>query len=645
MPVAPSYARFLAAVGLASVAACVLVEPASGADAPSVTHSAAVSRTNALIAEVRVSLTNPARVFVEYDNPVAGRYRTRLGASATEHAVPIVRLRPETTYDYTVFTVHDADESNAVRGPSGSFTTGSLPAPLASVFTTATGRSSQPLILTDYGKAPQLPTDPEPDTPATTLYMYTQPQPVVDYNYLVFWDEVGAVVWYLRVRHAGAVARPHGEENFVFAPWAGGLWEFTPLGKVTDLAGDIGESHHDLIPLDGGRIIFPVFNYHDVVNGEDGEERKQIIYDSLAVWHSSTGRVEEVWNARNTWDILDPAQHWEPVDSHGQQKWTHLNSMSLGERGNFLLSFRGRSQVASMTPDYGIEWLLHGPESDYEFPDPTDRFYKQHTASQLANGNILLFDNGTERPEAEGGQYSRALELRLDDEAGTATKAWQYRPSPDIFTPAVGSAYRLDSGNTLVTFGIRDEESTQAPLVVVEADANGDAVFRIETVRLHERSARYRAQGGIEAIYGETMLRPPTAFEQRPPPVRLHYERMKRVAAETFNLYLEDRHLVYAKAPCTAEDIALPFSLRVYPKKTYLLEEERQAFGFDNLDFKFFQHGLRWEGGCHAEVPLPDYEIDRIVAGQGVIDDEATAAPASATWSVEIPWRDVHAMP
>ena len=613
-----SLIRFLAAAGLACAAACVPVGSASIGVAPSVVrHSVAVSDSNALIAEVRVSLSRPARVFVEYDNPQAGRYRTRLEMATAEHVIPVVRLRPETTYDYTVFIVNGADESDAVRGPSGSFTTGELPESLASVFTTATGRSSQPLILSDYKLQKS------------------------GGGYFVFWDEVGALVWYLRVRNPGPVASP-AQGSFFFVPWArGGLLQFSALGKVTDLAGNIGQSHHDLVLLDGGRVLFPM---SESVRLDHDGQRRRIIFDALAIWHSATGRLEEVWNAKEMWDILDPAQHWERADSEGVQKWTHLNSVSPGERGNYLLSFRSRSQVVSLTPDYEIEWQLHGPESDYEFPDPTDRFHRQHTASQLANGNILLFDNGKGRPDAEGGHYSRALELRLDDEAGTAVKAWEYRPDPDIYADAFSSAYRLDNGNTLVNFGVRESEHSQAPLVVVEVDASANELFRIETVQLHEIPARYRAYGGIETIYGETMLRPPTEFVHAPPAVRRHYERMTGVAASTFDLYLEDGHLVYAKAPCAMEDIALPFFVHVSPTQSYLLPEDRREAGFDNLDFKFFQRGLRWENRCHAEVPLPEYEIDLIRTGQFVADDEvadggdrSNEGPASGAWNVEIP--------
>ena len=575
-----------------------------------VRHSATVTEANALIAEVSVSLNRLAHVFVEYDNPLAGRYRTRLGAAAAEHTIPIVRLRPETTYDYTIFTTNGADESDAIRGPSGSFTTEAVPGSLASTFKRVVGRSSQPLIMSDY-----------------TVGNQTN-------AYFVFWDETGALVWYLGVEIFGPVARSPGQENFLFVSQGCCLRQFTPLGKATLLAHtrNTGKLHHDLLPLDGGRVLLPIANS---VHVGSSDEHRRIFYDSLAIWHSATGHAEEVWNAKAAWDILDPAQHW---NLKGDGDWTHLNSVSLGERGNILLSLRNRSQVISLTPDYEIEWQLHGPESDYEFPDPTDRFYKQHTASQLANGNILLFDNGQGRPGAEGGEYSRALELRLDDEAGTAAKAWEYRPSPDIYSPAKSSAYRLDSGNTLVNFGINDEERSRAPLVVVEADANGNEVFRVETVHIYERPIRYRAYGGIKAIYGETMLRPPTAFVQRAPPVRRHYQRMMHVAATTFDLYLEDGYLVYTKTPCTTEDTEMPFFLHVRPKRANVLPESRRAFGFDNLDFKFFQRGLLWQGRCHVEVPLPSYEIDRIRTGQFGAEDQTKDTAGVVAWDVEIPF-------
>ena len=577
-------------------------------------HSATVSEANALVAEVRVSLSRPAGVFVEYDNPLAGRYRTRLEATAAEHAIPIVRLRAETTYDYTVFTVYGSDVSDAVGGPSGSFTTGAPPEQLASMFTTATGRSSQPLILAngrDRGVG----------------------------DNIVLFDEVGALVWYANVTRAGPVSRPRGQDDFVFLYGGRHLAYVTPLGRAGDL-GDldiVGSAHHDLVVLDGGRVLLPIgrtlFHHYD---SPGGGLRTLFRYDTLGIWHSATGHVEQVWNSKDVWNVSDPTQHWGRVREYRTTRWTHMNSVTIGPRGNIVISLRSRDQVVSLSPDYEIEWQLFGPHSDYEFPNPADRFYKQHTASQLANGNVLLFDNGNGRPQAEGGAYSRALELRLDDAAGTATKVWEYRPSPDIYAPIVSSAYRLNNGNTLMNFGARrrDDPPYPKPLVLVEADADGNEVFRVETVQLDWFSTRYRAQGGIDAIRGETMLRPPAALGRSSEKhLTMRYEDKTHIAAGPFDLYLENGRLVYAKDPCEPEDVLLPFFLHIHPRKREDLPADQRGAEFDNQDFKFMDHGMRWQDRCHAELRLPEYAIDRIRTGQFAIEDGSLMD----IWNVEIP--------
>src|ERR1700674_4842136 len=106
----------------------------------------------------------------------------------------------------------------------------------------------------------------------------------------------------------------------------------------------------------------------------------------------------------------------------------------------------------------------------------------------LENGNLLLFDNGDGRPAAEGGQYSRALELALDWDSMTATKVWEYRHQvgtsgggpPHKDADKVGAAQRLENGNTLVFFGADIDPTTlvtknPATVTLVEADASPEA--------------------------------------------------------------------------------------------------------------------------------------------------------------------------
>ena len=626
-------------LGLAA-AAGVLGAGLASADAAAVLrHGASVSERNALIVEVRVTLARAARVFVEYDHPQAGRYRTPLSEPGAAHVIPLVRLRPETTYDYTIFVVDGSvtdeaavDGADAAAGPGGRFTTGPLPLRLAAIPMRVRGRSSQPLILSDYRR-----------------------------GYFLFWDEVGAIVWYydapgIRSFQPSAIAQtPAG--TFLFLDRGRGLVEITPLGEEVNRLerdGATGIPHHEVTLLADGRAIYPSREFvviDDSANG--GPAAVTFTIDNLRVWDRASGQVEQIWDSKEAWDLLDPAQRLRSPGPGVPFGWTHLNSVSSGPRGNLVLSFRDRNQVVSLSADRrAIEWQLNGPDSDYEFPDPNDRFYGQHTAAQLDNGNVLLFDNGRGRPDAEGGPYSRALELRLDEAAGTAVKVWEYRPTPDIHLTGRGSAYRLSNGNTLINFTRGDQEGNRS---VVEVDAAGNEVFRVDTLHWHAPRAsfptRYRAYGG-EAIMNETMLRAPAAA-----PAHAHaatfapdYYRAKerarfkelaavlrgrqRAASGAFDLYLAGGRLVYAKEPCAPEDVRARFFLHVFPAAEEDLAADgdlasgSRAQGFDNLDFLFWTHGVLRDGACLVAVTLPDYAIARIRTGQFSGDE---------LWSVEFP--------
>jgi hypothetical protein len=86
------------------------------------------------------------------------------------------------------------------------------------------------------------------------------------------------------------------------------------------------------------------------------------------------------------------------------------------------MSVRHIDTVIAISPQFDrIAWRIGRFGSDFAFPNPSDRFYHEHFVRMLDNGNLLLFDNGSGRPPAEGGQYTRALELGLDWNSMTAT--------------------------------------------------------------------------------------------------------------------------------------------------------------------------------------------------------------------------------
>ena len=145
---------------------------------------------------------------------------------------------------------------------------------------------------------------------------------------------------------------------------------------------------------------------------------------------------------------------------------------------------------------------MSGTGGQFDFPDPSARFYHAHDATLVSGGNVLLFDNGNHRPGSEGGQYSRALELKLDMDSMTATKVWEYRLEPDMFSVCCSSATRLPNGNTLVLFGSNFAPECCRPFFIVEVDNIGDAVWAVEHTSPNKPN-QYRVYPA-DSIMGET---------------------------------------------------------------------------------------------------------------------------------------------
>ncbi len=90
----------------------------------------------------------------------------------------------------------------------------------------------------------------------------------------------------------------------------------------------------------------------------------------------------------------------------------------------------------------------------------------------------------------------------------------------------------------------------------------------------------------------------------------------KPVVRSVFDVYVDRDKLFYVKELCGGEDLGRRFSLHVLPVNETDLPDGSKPHGFENLDFSFYMHGVRFDGKCMAIVPLPEYEIDSIRTGQ-----------------------------
>jgi hypothetical protein len=196
----------------------------------------------------------------------------------------------------------------------------------------------------------------------------------------------------------------------------------------------------------------------------------------------------------------------------------HANSLQVAPSGVILLSVRYLDTVVAISPQLDrIAWRIGRFKSDFTFPNPSDRFYHEHYVRMLENGNLLLFDNGNGRPAAEGGLYTRALELALDWNTMTAVKVWEYRHQTGAsggapvykYSDRVGAAQRLENGNTIVWFGADIDPTTLLPkspqtYTLVEADASPEAgAVAVLDVQIPPGTAfPYRALP-LETLFGE----------------------------------------------------------------------------------------------------------------------------------------------
>jgi Arylsulfotransferase (ASST)/Secretion system C-terminal sorting domain len=130
--------------------------------------------------------------------------------------------------------------------------------------------------------------------------------------------------------------------------------------------------------------------------------------------------------------------------------YVHGNAIELDNDGNILISSRHLDEITKIDRTEGdIIWRLGGRQNEFTFTNDPEKFTYQHAIRRLANGNIILYDNGNFHTPP----HSRAVEYTLDEINKTATLAWQYRRTPDVYGFAMGFAQRLDNGNTLISWG------------------------------------------------------------------------------------------------------------------------------------------------------------------------------------------------
>ncbi len=269
--------------------------------------------------------------------------------------------------------------------------------------------------------------------------------------------------------------------------------------------------HHDFTRLPNGDILFIAAEVipakEAMALGRDPSELRDgvLIADKLLeIKPQGLHGGQVVWQWRSIDHVIqdkDPAKanygdvaaHPELIDINYQGRpiypdgWTHINSVDYDPKTDrILISSRNYNEI----------WIIdhstttaeaaghtggasdHGGDLLYRWGNPQacraghasdQMLFGQHNAKWIKDGlpgagDILVFDNGADRPE---GSYSRVLEITPPQNAsggctllpgqadGPSKAAWSYT-SPDyydFYSSKMSGAQRLPNDDTLVTVG------------------------------------------------------------------------------------------------------------------------------------------------------------------------------------------------
>ena len=197
--------------------------------------------------------------------------------------------------------------------------------------------------------------------------------------------------------------------------------------------------HHDFERLPNGNTLvltwelIPEEISQQVTGGHADDESGGMLGDVVREI-TPAGDVVYEWTS---WDHLDFDE-----DSicflEGREEWTHQNALNVTHDGDLLVSFRQTDTVG----------IVDKASGEFRWKWGQGNISHQHHPTMLANGNVLLFDNG---PHKRGPTHSRVIEV--DPE--TSVVAWQYRGDPPIsfYSYHISGAERLPNGNTLICEG------------------------------------------------------------------------------------------------------------------------------------------------------------------------------------------------
>jgi len=210
--------------------------------------------------------------------------------------------------------------------------------------------------------------------------------------------------------------------NNSWTPSGGGIWysmdkEMQEVDTLLCVNG-YDADYHDIMYTSNGGYILQAYGMEiiDLPQTEVIDTAKILIIQEFDQYHN----LIMEWKNSDHMDIQNYVDEMNLSSMYRQ--WMHGNSIEIDEDDNIFVSNRSMSEIIKFDRQTGeIMWRLGGPMNDFIFVnDSLQGPNRQHDARRLANGNIMIFDNGDQREPP----HTRIVEYELDVNQMTATLVW-----------------------------------------------------------------------------------------------------------------------------------------------------------------------------------------------------------------------------
>jgi hypothetical protein len=307
-------------------------------------------------------------------------------------------------------------------------------------------------------------------------------------------DSHGNVVWFQAVP-AGEEASDFRTQTYEGQPvltW----WQGTGLGGLASGTDYIYNDHYQQIATvnagnglsaDGHEFLITPWNTALILSyttatadltSIGGPADQTVIDGVVQEIDIATGKVLFQWNSA---DHVPYSQSEQPLPASASDPWDwfHINAVKLDSDGNLLIDARDTWTTYKVSLATGnIVWQLGGKDSSFTLQaapgqvldNASELFAWQHDPEPLGNDLYTFFDNesaGT--PELP---YSRAITVKLNEHARTATLVASDNQPEGLSAASQGNAQTTGDGNLFVGWGILP--------YISEFDPSGKLLFNAE---------------------------------------------------------------------------------------------------------------------------------------------------------------------